>query len=117
LQPLGLDSQMSQPSTQPDNLHKLVFENVRNLLSFVSMIMLGVAVQRFHQHLGMVRWFAVVLAVLLTLLLTVLLIWNAVVGFRELIALRQWPLVALLAGVYLVIVILLLHAVPALLSV
>lgn len=91
---------------------KIVFDNLRNLLAGISLITLAGAACRYHQDMGMARTVVYSLAGVMIAVTTGLLIGNAILGFRDLWARKQWLLIAGLAGIYAVCVILLMHALP-----
>jgi len=92
---------------------KVVLENLRNLMTCVSLITLAAAACRFHQHLELPWWLTVLLAGLLVLPAGGLLLANAAAGIQELRQERRWLALAALVATYVGVIVLLIHAVPA----
>ena len=97
----------------PENPLKVVFENLRDLLACVTIITLAAAACRFHQHLWFSLEVVVVLAGVLVLLTVCLLVANTLHIFRRLHHEGRWLTLGVLAGIYICVVVLVVHAVPA----
>jgi hypothetical protein len=99
---------------EPTGPLRTLFINVSQLFYCLSLLFIATIQWRFHQDWGLPPWLATTTGFVLAGMTCCLLVWNAVDGFRRLAAARHWLSVGLLAGIYLSVAILALHAFPTL---
>jgi len=95
---------------------RVVFINISQMLYSLSLLAIASIEWRLHQEIGLPPWLAALTGCLLAVVTFVLLVWNALDGFRKLVAERRWLPTALLAAIYLSMIVLLVHAFPTLVA-
>jgi hypothetical protein len=99
---------------EPTGPLKTLFVNVSHLYYCLALLVIATVQWRFHRDVGLPPWLATAVGCLLAGLTLCLMVWDAVDGFRRLVADKHWLSVVLLAGIYLSVAILAIHAFPAL---
>jgi hypothetical protein len=101
-------------STEPAAALKTLFNNIAHMFYGLSLLAVAGIEWRLHPDLGLPTWLAAATGYLLAALTLCLLVWDAADGFRTLLADKHRLSAALLAGIYLSVTVLAIHAFPAL---
>lgn len=99
---------------EPTGPLRTLFVNVSHLYYCLALLVIAMVEWRFHRDLGLPPWLAAAAGYLLAGMTLCLMVWNAVDGLRRLVADKHWLSVVLLTGIYLSVLILAIHAFPAL---
>jgi hypothetical protein len=99
---------------EPTGPLRTLFLNIGQMFYCLTLLAIASVQWRFHQDLFLPAWLAAGAGSLLAGVTLCLVAWNAVDGFRKLASGKHWVAVGLLAGVYLSMVVLGLHAFPTL---
>jgi hypothetical protein len=89
---------------EPTGPLRALFINLSQLFYCLSLLVIATVEWSFHRDLGLPPWLAMTVGYLLAGLTLCLMVWNAVDGFRRLVAGKHYLSVAILA----------IHAFPAL---
>jgi hypothetical protein len=99
---------------EPTGPLRALFVNLSQMFYCLTLLAIAGVQWRFHQDLVLPPWLAAAAGVLLAALALCLAVWNAADGLRKLAAERHWLPVGLLAGIYLAVLVLAIHAFPTL---
>jgi hypothetical protein len=99
---------------EPTGPLRTLFINISQMLYCLGLLGIALVQWRLHEDLALPPWLATSASLLLAGVTLYLTVWNAVDGFRKLVAGKHWISVGLLAGLYLAVVVLAIHAFPTL---
>ena len=99
---------------EPTGPLRTLFINLSQMLYCLTLLAIALVEWRFHQDLALPPWLAAAAGLLLAGMALCLSVWNAADGFGKLVAGKHWLSVGLLAGIYLAVVVLGIHAFPTL---
>jgi hypothetical protein len=99
---------------EPVNALQVIFSKLSQMLYSLSLLAIAAVEWRYHQDLFLPTAVAVPISILLALLSVMLLAWSAVDGLRQLLRAGQRVPLAMLACIYLCVLLMAVHAFPSL---